>query len=323
MSGPIGRTAVVLARAAATMVAVTMLVFIALHAVPGGFESVYLGTSASETSHATVRAMLGLDRPLPEQYLSWVGGIVTGDLGTSLLSSRPIVDELAVRLPATAQLAVLATVISVPAGAALGIAAGVANLRGRASGLGRVAGALSASVPDFVVATVLVFVASQAGWRIVGASYVPFAEDPLGSTARMLLPALSLSFFATGIVARTTRDAVLAVRAEPFMTMAIARGESTWQIVRRHVLRNVANPIVTIGAVNVGALLGGALIIERVFAIPGVGEYAVNAVNARDYPVVMATVVLGAAAFVVANALADLAGGYIDPRLGARRRVAR
>lgn len=323
MSGPFGRAAVVLARAAATMVAVTMLVFLALHAVPGGFESVYLGTSASETSHATVRAMLGLDRPLPEQYLSWVGGIVTGDLGTSLLSSRPIVDELAVRLPATAQLAVLATVISVPAGAALGVAAGVANLRGRASGLGRVAGALSASVPDFVVATVLVFVASQAGWRIVGASYVPFAEDPLGSTARMLLPALSLSFFATGIVARTTRDAVLAVRAEPFMTMAIARGESTWQIVRRHVLRNVANPIVTIAAVNVGSLLGGALIIERVFAIPGVGEYAVNAVNARDYPVVMATVVLGAAAFVVANALADLAGGFVDPRLGARRRVAR
>lgn len=323
MTGPIGRAAVVLGRAAATMLAVTVLVFLALHAVPGGFESVYLGTSASETSHATVRAMLGLDRPLPEQYLSWVGGIVTGDLGTSLLSSRPIVDELAVRLPATAQLAVLATLISVPAGAALGIAAGVANLRGRAGGLGRVAGALSASVPDFVVAAVLVFVASQAGWRIVGASYVPFAEDPVGSTVRMLLPALSLSFFATGIVARTTRDAVLAVRAEPFMTMAIARGESTWQIVRRHVLRNVANPIVTIAAVNVGALLGGALIIERVFAIPGVGEYAVNAVNARDYPVVMATVVLGAAAFVVANALADLAGGFIDPRLGARRRAAR
>ncbi|TDC53247.1 ABC transporter permease [Jiangella ureilytica] len=323
MSGGLGHAGLVLARAVATMLAVTVLVFFALHAVPGGFESVYLGTSASETSHATVRAALGLDRPLLEQYVSWVGGIVTGDLGTSLLSSRPIVDELAVRLPATAQLAVLATVISVPAGAALGIAAGVANLRGRASGLGRVAGALSASVPDFVVATVLVFVASQAGWRIVGSSYVPFAEDPVGSTVRMLLPALSLSFFATGIVARTTRDAVLAVRAEPFMTMAIARGESTWQIVRRHVLRNVANPIVTVGAVNVGYLLGGALIIERVFAIPGVGEYAVNAVNSRDYPVVMATVVLGAAAFVVANVLADLAGGFVDPRLGARRRAAR
>jgi peptide/nickel transport system permease protein len=211
----------------------------------------------------------------------------------------------------------------VPLGTALGIGAGIANVRGRASGLGRLTGALSASIPDFVIAAVLVFGASLVGWRIAGTSYVPIGDDPVGSVAHMLLPAASLSFFATGIVARTARDAVLAIRTEPFMTMAVARGEPIGQIIRRHILRNIANPIVTVSAVNVGYLLGGAVIIERIFAIPGVGDYAVNAVNTRDYPVVMATVMLGATAFVVANALADLAGGIIDPRIGSRRQVSR
>jgi peptide/nickel transport system permease protein len=322
MRSVLGYVTGVVARAAATLVAISILVFAAVHATPGGFDQLYLGTSVTEEAAAALRKLLGLDRPLVEQYLSWLGGMVRGDFGSSLLGARPIVDELAVRLPATVQLAVLATVISVPLGAALGIWTGIANTRGRAGGLGRLAGALSSSVPEFVLAAVLVFVASLAGWRIVGSSYVPFAVDPVGSTARMLLPAVSLSFFTTGVVARTTRDAVLSVRAEPFMTMAIARGESTWTIVRRHILRNVANPIVTVAAVNLGYLLGGALIIERVFAIPGVGDYAVNAVNTRDYPVVMATVMLGAIAFVVANLFADVASGVIDPRIGARRRAA-
>jgi peptide/nickel transport system permease protein len=310
-------------RGAAPLLVVSLLVFLALHFVPGGFEKLYLGAAGNEAAYAALREMVGLDRPLIEQYLSWVGGIAHGDFGNSLISSRPIAEQLSVRIPATVELAVLASVLSIPIGTALGIAAGIANLRGQASGLGRLTGALSASIPDFVVAAVLVFVASLVGWKIAGSSYIAIGDDPVGSVVHMLLPASSLSFFATGIVARTARDAVLALRAEPFMTMAIARGESIWQIIRRHILRNIANPVVTVSAVNVGYLLGGAVIIERVFAIPGVGEYAVGAVNTRDYPVVMATVMLGAISFVVANALADVAGGVIDPRVGARRQATR
>ncbi len=313
----------VAARATATLLAVSVLVFLTLHFVPGGFEKLYLGASANEAAYAALRKAYGLDRPLVEQYLSWIRSVLFGDFGTSLVSSRPIAEQLAVRLPATVQLALLSSLLSVPSGVALGILAGLANMRGRASGIGRLAGALSASIPDFVLATVFVFGASQIGWRIVGAPYVPFVEDPVGSTVRMLLPAASLGFFAAGVVARTTRDAVLAVRAEPFMTVAIARGESTWQIVHRHVLRNVANPVVTISAVNVGYLLGGAVIAERIFAIPGVGDYAIGAVSTRDYPVVMATVMLGAMAFVGANTLADLSAGVIDPRIGACQRPTR
>jgi peptide/nickel transport system permease protein len=313
----------VAARAVATLLAVSVLVFLALHFVPGGFEKLYLGATGNEAAYAALREMVGLDRPLIEQYLSWVGGIAHGDFGNSLISSRPIAEQLSVRIPATVELAVLASMLSIPIGTALGIAAGIANLRGQASGVGRLTGALSASIPDFVVAAVLVFVASLIGWKIAGSSYVAIGDDPGGSVVHMLLPASSLSFFATGIVARTARDAVLALRAEPFMTMAIARGESIWQIIRRHILRNIANPVVTVSAVNVGYLLGGAVIIERVFAIPGVGEYAVGAVNTRDYPVVMATVMLGAISFVVANAAADLAGGVIDPRIGSRRQATR
>jgi peptide/nickel transport system permease protein len=310
-------------RAIATLLAVSVLVFLTLHFVPGGFEEVNLGPSANEAAYAALRKTYGLDRPLVEQYLSWIHSVLFGDFGISLVSSRPIAEQLAVRLPATAQLAVLSSLLSVPFGVALGILAGLANTRRRAGGIGRLAGALSASIPEFVLAAVLVFGAAQIGWRVVGESYVPFAQDPVGSTVRMLLPAASLTFFAAGVVARTTRDAVLAVRAEPFMTVAIARGESTWQIVHRHILRNVANPVVTISAVNVGYLLGGAVIAERIFAIPGVGDYALGAVNTRDYPVVMATVMLGAMAFVAANTLADLAAGIIDPRIGARHRPTR
>jgi peptide/nickel transport system permease protein len=313
----------VAARAVATLLAVSLLVFLALHFVPGGFEKLYLGATGNEAAYAALREMAGLDRPLVEQYGSWIAGIASGDFGNSLLSARPIAEQLSVRIPATVELAVLASLLSIPLGTALGIGAGIANVRGQGSGLGRLAGALSASIPDFVVAAVLVFCASLVGWRIAGSSYIAFGDDPVGSVVHMLLPASSLSFFATGVVARTVRDAVLAVRAEPFMTMAIARGESIWQIIRRHILRNIANPVITVSAVNVGYLLGGAVIIERVFAIPGVGDYAVNAVNTRDYPVVMATVMLGAMAFVLANTLADLGGAVIDPRIGARRRGSR
>ena len=310
-------------RAVATLLAVSVLVFLALHFVPGGFEKIYLGAVGNDAAYAALRKLVGLDRPLIEQYLSWIAGIAHGDFGNSLLSSRPIAEQLSVRIPATVELALLASLLSIPLGTALGVGAGIANLRGQGGGLGRLAGALSASIPDFVVAAVLVFGASLVGWKIAGSSYIAIGDDPAGSVAHMLLPASSLSFFATGIVARTVRDAVLAVRAEPFMTMAIARGESIWQIIRRHILRNIANPVVTVSAVNIGYLLGGAVIIERVFAIPGVGDYAVNAVNTRDYPVVMATVMLGAIAFVFANAFADLAGGIIDPRIGARRRTSK
>lgn len=313
----------VAARAVATLLAVSLLVFAALHFVPGGFEKLYLGSAGTTASYAALRAALGLNRPLAEQYLIWVAGIAHGDFGNSLISARPIAEQFAVRVPATVELALLASVLSIPLGTALGVGAGVGKLRGRASGLGRLAGALSAGIPDFVLAAVLVFGASLVGWRIAGSSYIPIGDDPVASVVRMLLPAASLSFFATGIVARTARDAVLAIRTEPFMTMAVARGESVRQIIRRHILRNIANPVVTVSAVNVGYLLGGAVIIERIFAIPGVGDYAVDAVGTRDYPVVMATVMLGAAAFVVANALADLVGGLIDPRIGSRRQVTR
>jgi peptide/nickel transport system permease protein len=310
-------------RAVATLLAVSVLVFLTVHFVPSGFEKIYLGTTGNEAGYAALRKAYGLDRPLISQYLNWIRSVLFGDFGTSLLSSRPIAEQLAVRLPATVQLALVSSVLSIPIGGALGIFAGLANLRGRAGWVGRLGGALSAGVPEFVLATVLVYAASLVGWRTVGASYVPFTEDPVMSTARMLLPAASLSFFAAGVVARTTRDAVLAVRAEPFMTMAIARGETIWQLVHRHILRNVANPMVIVSAVNVGYLLGGAVITERIFAIPGVGDYAINAVNTRDYSVVMATVMLGAMAFVGANALADLVAGIIDPRIGARRRLAK
>ena len=217
-------------------------------------------------------------------------------------------------------LTILAAIISVPAGLLLGVLTGALGGT-RGSIWGRLLGGLSSSVPDFVFGAIVVYMASKIGWRVVGGAYVPFTDDPIASTARMVLPALALSFYAVGVLARTTRDSVLEVRTEPFISTAVAQGDTRLQIVRRHILRNVSNPAVAVTAVNVGYLVGGAVIIERVFALPGIGSYALDAVNARDYPVVLATVMLGTLAFVVANTVSDLLGGVLDPRLGAKRRL--
>lgn len=305
-----GRIAVGLA----TLLVVTVLVFGAMHFIPGSYADIVLGPFASPQARAQLTSDYGLDQPLPIQYLRWLRHAATGDLGSSLGTDESVVDQLGRRLPVTLEITLLALLITVVVGVPLALVAGMArSSSGR--GASRLAGAAAISVPDFVIGSLIVYLFSKYSLGLRVGGYVPFVDDPVENLRAMLLPALTLSVFGVAVVVRTGRDSVAAVLSAPHVTSAIARGESRSHIVRHHVLRNATIPVLTVLAVYVGYLLGGAVIVENLFSLPGLGQAALSAVTNRDYVLVQGVVLVAAAAFITVNILADVAYGAIDPRV--------
>jgi peptide/nickel transport system permease protein len=308
-----------LAVAAITMFGVALLVFIALRLLPGGFADVLLGPFATPEARALIAAQYGLDQSVSIQFVKWLAALLHGDFGVSMVDRRPVIDELLRRAPVTAEIAVLTLMLAIAVGMPLGIASGIASSENGRGMTGRLVGALGASVPEFVLGSALIFVFSRwsLGLRVGG--FVPLAEDFWGNLRSVVLPVASLSVFGIALILRTTRDAVLRVTTEGHVLAAVARGETPYRIVRHHVLRNAAIPIVTVTATYFGFLLGGAVIAEILFSIPGVGYYVFSSLEGRDYAVVQAGVLLASFAFVSLSMLADVAYAVIDPRIGAKR----
>jgi peptide/nickel transport system permease protein len=305
--------------ALATLLGVSVLVFLAIHLVPGGYEVVLLGPFATEERRAVVRATFGLDAPLSVQYLRWLASSATGDFGISFVTQKSVGAEILRRAPVTIQLTSMATLIALVVGLPLGVLSGLTGSRHLTRGLGRLVGALGASVPDFVLGTLFVYVFSVWSLGLSVGGYVPFLESPMTNLRAMVLPSVTLGVFGIALILRTTRESVLGVLTEPHITAAVAQGEGTWDIVRHHVLRNAAIPVVTVTATYMGYLLGGTVIVETLFSVPGVGLFIVNAIRNRDYAVVEAGVLLAAVFFVMLNMLADVIYAVLDPRMGARR----
>ncbi|MEU5884187.1 ABC transporter permease [Spirillospora sp. NPDC047279] len=301
---------------AATLLGVSILIFAAVRMMPGGFAETVLGPFATADQKAALAEQYGLDQPIPAQYWHWLSAVVTGDFGTSMISRTPVADELGARLPVTAELTLIAIAVALLAGVPLGVLTAVRARPGGGGAAGRLLSGLGVSVPEFVLAALTVFLFSRYALGLRAGGHVPFGEDPAGNLRSMILPALVLSIFALSATARTTRDAVLNVLVEPYVTAAVARGERPSSIVLHHVLRNAAAPVVTLTATIAAYLLGGALIVEYAFNLPGIGSFIVQAITRRDYAVVQAGVLLAAAVFIVMNMLVDLAVGLIDPRLG-------
>ncbi len=304
------------AAAAVTMLGVSVLVFLALRLIPGGYADILLGPFVTPEAREAIAVRYGLDRPLAAQYLHWLAALFHGDFGVSMVTRKPVLDEFVRRAPVTLELALISLAIALSVGLPLGVVSGVRSGGNKRGDLARFIGALGSSVPDFVLGSVLIFVFSVWSlWFTVG-GYVAFTEDPVGNLRAMILPAFTLSVFGIALVLRTTRDAVLRVMTEGYITAAVARGETTGSIIRHHILRNAAIPVVTVMTTYFGFLLGGAVVAEVLFSVPGIGLYAFNGLQNRDYAIVQAGVLLAAAIFIAINMLSDILYAVIDPRVG-------
>ena len=302
-----------------TLFGISILIFIAIHLIPGSYEQVVLGPLATAQAKAQLASEYGLDDPLPVQYFKWLGQVVTGDFGVSLVTQLPVAPEFVRRAPVTIELAVMALVISLLVGIPLALVSGLAGNRRAARNGSRMAGALAMSVPDFVLGSVFVYLFSRFDWFFTVGKYESIGADPVANFQAMFLPALTLSVFGIAVIARTGRDAVQEATRGLYVTAAVAAGESRRQIIRRHVLRNASIPVLTVTTTFAGYILGGAVVIEMLYSLPGVGLYVYNGIHNRDYAVVQAGVMLAAAIFVAINIVTDILYGVLDPRIGARK----
>ena len=288
---------------------VTFLVFMLIHCIPGDPVEVMLGEYASGADRAALRAELGLDRPLLEQWLHFVGGVVRLDLGASLYSDRAVVSLVAEHYVRTLVLAAVALCLALALGVPLGIMAALKHGRGWDTALSAFAVA-GMSLPSFVLGPLLIVVFS------VQLRWLPIAGAD--SVAALVLPATTLALGLSAILARMTRAALLDQLHQPFVTAARARGLSEFQVVVGHACRNAALPIVTVIGLQLGALLGGAVITEAVFGWPGVGQLAIESIHRRDYPVVQACVLAISLSYVAVNTLTDILYARLDPRIDFR-----
>ena len=305
-----------------TLLGVSILIFAAVRLMPGGYEDIILGPLASAEERAALAAEYGLDQPLVIQYAAWVGQILSGDLGTSFVTQSPVADELAERIPVTALLTAMALGITLLVGIPLGVWTGVRSGSTHGGAVGRIVSGLGISVPEFVLGSVIVFVFSRLalGIQVGGFSRIGTGFGP--TLQALILPAVVLSVFCVAASARTTRDAVMNVLVEPHIAAAVARGETPWHIVRHHVIRNAGIPILTLLSTITAYLLGGAVIVETIFNVPGLGSFMVTGLDRRDFAVVQASVLFAATVFIAVSLLLDLVTSALDPRVAVTGRAA-
>ena len=316
------------------LLGLSLLVFLFVRALPGGPEQALLGERSTPERVAEVRKTYGLDRPLPEQYLSYMGRVAQGDLGVSPTPQRPVTEELGRRLPATAELAVSAILFATVIGIPLGYAA--ARRQGswldNASTVGSL---LGIAIPVFALGYLLKYVfAVQLGWLPgTGRQDVTITTDhPTGffvldgivtgdlpaawdAVRHLVLPAIALGTIPLAIITRITRAAVVEVSHEDFVRTAEAKGMTRQVVTRRHILRNAMLPVATVIGLQTGLLLSGAILTETVFGFGGLGSFMASAVFTRDFPVIQGGLLFLATVFVIVNLLVDISYGLLDPRV--------
>ncbi len=291
----------------------SIVVFLIIRLVPGDPVRTMLGFRATDANVAELRHQLGLDQSLLTQYFSWAAGLLRGDFGKDIVSHAALSDLLVQRLPVTFELTVLSMGLAVLVGVPLGIRAAIGGTGTQR--LTEVFVVFGISVPDFWLGIMLVLVFAGILVILPPSGYVPFSEDPLGNLRYMILPVFTLATGEAAYILRTTRSAITSVMGRPFITFLRAKGISQNRIVYGHALRNAGPAIVTVIGIQVGVLLGGAIIIETMFALPGVGRLVVTAINQRNYPTVQAGVLAIATIFIVVSLITDLLVGWLDPRI--------
>jgi peptide/nickel transport system permease protein len=304
-----------LAQIVPTLILVSVLVFCLQQLMPGDPAEVLAGEERGDPRVlAQIRSELWLDRSLPEQYVHWVGNVAQGNLGYSWRTRQPVSALIAQKLPVTAQLAVMAFVIALAVGVPAGIVAAVWR-NGPLDYVANAVGLAGLSMPNFWLGIMLILLLSVDLGLLPPSGYVPLTENVRQSLATTIMPAFVLGNAIAAILMRHTRSAMLSTLDQDYVRTARAKGLPESRVILRHALRNALIPVVTLGALELGTLLSGAVLTEQVFSIPGFGKMVVDAVFNRDYPVVQGVVLVTAFLFILLNLLADILYVLINPRL--------
>lgn len=301
---------------AIVLLGVLIVVFALVHLVPGDPVRLALGTRYTPEAYEALRAASGLDRSLPEQFFSYLAHAVTGDLGVSFRNGQPVTTTLLQRLPATISLAlvglVVALLISVPAGI-------YSALReGRVSDvIVRLSSQFGVSIPDFWLGMLLISLFSVTLGLLPASGYVALADDPGGWLRQVTLPGVTVGLVAGAIMTRYIRAAVIDVASSGYIRTAVSKGLPRRVVVSRHIVRGALVPVLTIAGIQLATILGGVIVVEVVFAWPGLGRLVYDAVAARDYPLIQGAVLLVAVMFIVVNLIVDVLYAVVDPRIRA------
>ena len=296
---------------------VTAGVFALIHLTPGDPIDAMMAESVDDSVKRELRQTLGLDRPLHLQYATWMGRLLRGDLGRSIRNQEPVIENVARRIKPSLQLAGLAMAISLLVATPIGILS-AARRNSTLDRFGTSFALFGICMPNFLIALLLIFVFGVTLRWLPISGYIDPWEEPWAGLRSLVLPAATLGLALAAVVTRTLRSSMLEALSEDYVRTARAKGLDEGTIVRSHVLKNALIPVVTVLGLQLGTLIGGAVITEYVFALPGVGRLVVDAVFARDYPLVQGVVLLIAVGFILTNLMVDVLYGLIDPRIRAR-----
>jgi peptide/nickel transport system permease protein len=297
-----------------TIILLSMIIFSLQHLLPGDPALILAGDNPDDATLAAIRAQYHLDQPVVIQYLFWVKGVVSGDLGESMRHNLPVLDLILLKLPVTLQLAVMGIVVAL----VLGITGGVISALKQNTAIDYATNVVSLagiSVPNFWLGIMLILLFSvHLGW-LPASGFVSPWEDWRMSLETTIMPAFVLGMSIAGVIMRHTRGAMLQALESDYVRTARAKGLSEWVVVFKHAMRNALTPIITLGALEFGALLSGAVLTEQIFTIPGFGKLIVDAVFTRDYPVVQGVVLVTSVFYIILNLLADIGYILVNPRL--------
>lgn len=295
------------------LIGVSFIVFFSMHLAPGDPARIMAGPAATKSDIAALHRSLGLDKPIVVQYLDWIGKVLHGNLGTSYQTSQPVTQAILSRLPTTIKLATASMVLALIIGIPLGIVAAIKH-NTWIDFTSTTLSLLGVSIPNFWLGTMLILIFA-----------VMLHALPIGGMAmhwytvaglkELILPAIALSAGSAALIARTTRATMLEVLQQDYVRTAKAAGLRPWKIILTHEFRNALIPIITVIGINFGTLLGGTIVTEQVFTINGVGRLMINAISARDFPVVQGTVLFIATIFVLVNLVVDIIYAKVDPRI--------
>jgi peptide/nickel transport system permease protein len=297
---------------------VSALVFLMIRFIPGDAVQIMLGANVEITPERlqALYTKIGLDKPLLEQYASWIGGVLVGNFGTSQWTGAPVGEEILARLGVTTELLMLslgtAVLLAIPAGCLMAYVR-----RSTSDYVVRVITIIGVTMPSFWLGIVLILAAYKLVPGFASIGYVPFGDDPLANLSRMILPTVSLALPIIASLSRIMRSAMLDALGQDYVRTARAKGVSESAVIFRHALRNALIPFVTAVGITAGYLFGGAIVVEQVFALPGLGRLVIGAIAERNYPLIQATILLVTSGFVVINFLVDMLYAAIDPRVRA------